>query len=121
MVSGPYEASRDVIVGGGMSRLPSACARDYNGVSLCSAFCSQSFSLGGALPCGAVQEPVARFCCVMPFDRDFSSMVTLLCILTLLPAVGFLLLLLRVCSCASLFTMWGCARDRIGFMLCIAF
>ncbi|KAM1052252.1 hypothetical protein ACFX15_033066 [Malus domestica] len=45
----------------------SACARDCNGVSLCSAFCSQSFSFGGALPCGAVQEPAARFRCITTF------------------------------------------------------
>lgn len=51
------------------------CVKDCNGVSLHSAFLSQ-FSLGGALPCGVVQETVEGLRCVMPFVHSlFPSVV----------------------------------------------
>ncbi|KAM1973362.1 hypothetical protein ACFX16_020066 [Malus domestica] len=60
-----------------------------------------SFSLGGALPCGAVQETAVGLRCVMPFGHSFPLVVMSLCTLTLLLAMGSLPLLLGACSSAS--------------------
>ncbi|KAM1935118.1 hypothetical protein ACFX15_019220 [Malus domestica] len=37
------------------------------------------FSLGGALPCGAVQETAAGLRCVMPFGHNFPLAMTSSC------------------------------------------
>ena len=92
------------------------------------------------LPCSAVQKIAARFRCVVPFSHSFlckrlqrgfrcvvpfgysfPSVVTLPCTLTLLLAVGFLLLLLGAYCSASLFTVWCCVKDCSGVSLCSVF